>query len=59
MQESSNAIEALELISNGPRFDLVLTDIIMPHMSGKDLYDQIKRRVPPTKVDSMPHSGWL
>src|SRR4029077_1100551 len=50
VQESENAVEALELIEGGPRFDLVITDVIMPQMSGKALHDEIKRRIPETRI---------
>jgi signal transduction histidine kinase/ActR/RegA family two-component response regulator len=50
VQESENAVEALELIEGRPRFDLVITDVIMPQMSGKALHDEIKRRIPETKI---------
>jgi PAS domain S-box-containing protein len=65
--ESSNAFEALELIRKSPGFDLVITDVIMPQMSGKDLYDQIKSQLPQTRVllmsgytdDALAHHGVL
>ncbi len=67
VQESNNAFEALELIRRSPRFDLVVTDVIMPQMSGKQLYDQIKSQLPQTKVllmsgytdDALAHHGVL
>ncbi|HEY1170542.1 MAG TPA: response regulator [Verrucomicrobiae bacterium] len=67
VQESDNALAALELIADSPPFDLVLTDVIMPQMSGKQLHDQIKKRMPSTKVllmsgytdDALAHHGVL
>jgi PAS domain S-box-containing protein len=67
VQESGNAFEALELIRKHAPFDLVLTDVIMPQMSGKVLCDQIKRQIPHTKVllmsgytdDALAHHGVL
>jgi signal transduction histidine kinase/CheY-like chemotaxis protein len=67
VQESSNSFEALELIRKSPAFDLVVTDVIMPQMSGKALCDQIKAQVPRTKVllmsgytdDALAHHGVL
>ncbi len=67
VQESSNAIAALELLNDSPPFDLVLSDVIMPQMSGKQLHDQIKRKMPDTKVllmsgytdDALAHHGVL
>jgi len=67
VQESSNAFEALELIRKNSRLDLVITDVIMPQMSGKDLYDQIKNQLPQTRVllmsgytdDALAHHGVL
>src|SRR4030095_1746868 len=40
VEEARNAPEALSLIEKKPRFDLVITDVIMPQMSGKELYEQ-------------------
>ena len=67
VQECRNAPEALELIAKNSAFDLVLTDVIMPQMSGKELYDQIKQRRPQTRVllmsgytdDALAHHGVL
>ncbi|WP_202796956.1 response regulator [Pedosphaera parvula] len=67
VQESNNAFEALELIRRNLRFDLVITDVIMPQMSGKDLHDQIKNQLPQTRVllmsgytdDALAHHGVL
>jgi PAS domain S-box-containing protein len=67
VQESGNAFEALRLIRRNPHFDLVVTDVIMPQMSGKDLHDQIKSQLPQTKVllmsgytdDALAHHGVL
>ena len=50
IQECNNAFEALELLRRNTHFDLVLSDVIMPRMSGKELSDQIKQQFPQTKV---------
>ena len=50
VQEAGNPLEALALIDGGAEFDLVVTDVIMPHMSGKELYDKIKARSGEAKV---------
>jgi PAS domain S-box-containing protein len=65
--ESSNAFEALEIIRKNTELDLVITDVIMPQMSGKELYDQIKSQLPQTRVllmsgytdDALAHHGVL
>lgn len=67
VQESNNAFEALRLLKRNPGFDLVVTDVIMPQMSGKDLYDKIKSQLPQIKVllmsgytdDALAHHGVL
>jgi CheY-like chemotaxis protein len=67
VQEARNAIEALDLIQAKQPFDLVVTDVIMPKMSGKELYDQIKITAPRIKVlfmsgytdDALAHHGVL
>jgi PAS domain S-box-containing protein len=50
VEASANAFEALVLLKRNPHFDLVVTDVIMPQMSGKELYDQIKAQLPHIKV---------
>jgi signal transduction histidine kinase/ActR/RegA family two-component response regulator len=67
VREAGDAFEALELIRKSPPFHLVLTDVIMPQMSGKSLYDQIVSQRPGTKVllmsgytdDALAHHGVL
>ncbi|MDB6025232.1 MAG: Blue-light-activated protein [Verrucomicrobiales bacterium] len=67
VQEACNAAEALALVEKKVRFDLVITDVIMPQMSGKELYDRLKVIVPKTKVlfmsgytdDALAHHGVL
>ncbi len=67
IQESNNAFEALALIKRNPDFDLVITDVIMPQMSGKELCDQVKNHLPHIKVllmsgytdDALAHHGVL
>ncbi|WP_394823701.1 ATP-binding protein [Pendulispora albinea] len=41
-----SARTALDLISSGGPFDLVLCDLMMPEMSGMDLYEELHRRFP-------------
>jgi PAS domain S-box-containing protein len=67
IQEAVNAVEALELIARHPSFDLVVTDVIMPQMSGKELYDKIVKSLPSVRVlfisgytdDALAHHGVL
>jgi CheY-like chemotaxis protein len=67
VQEAGNAFEALELIRKDSKTDLVITDVIMPQMSGKELHDQIKDQLPQTRVllmsgytdDALAHHGIL
>jgi two-component system, cell cycle sensor histidine kinase and response regulator CckA len=49
--EASQGVEALELMRSGGRtIDLVLTDVVMPHMSGSELVEQLKEEQPGLKV---------
>jgi PAS domain S-box-containing protein len=67
VQEARDAMEALALIQTQPPFDLVITDVIMPKMSGKNLYDRIKVFAPRVKMlfmsgytdDALAHHGVL
>jgi PAS domain S-box-containing protein len=42
----TTARAALELIAAGKRFDVILSDLMMPEMSGMDFYDELARRFP-------------
>jgi PAS domain S-box-containing protein len=67
IQEAVNAVEALSMMEQSASFDLVITDVIMPLMSGKELYDTIRQRFPSTRVlfisgytdDALAHHGVL
>ncbi len=67
VRESTNGVEALELLRSNPSFDLVVTDVIMPQTSGKELHDRIRGSMPQTKVllmsgytdDALAHHGVL
>lgn len=67
VQEASTAKEALALIENGGPFDLVITDVIMPQMSGRELYDELRGRAYEAKIlfisgytdDALAHHGVL
>ena len=67
VRESTNGVEALELLRSNPSFDLVVTDVIMPQTSGKGLHDRIRGSMPQTKVllmsgytdDALAHHGVL
>jgi two-component system cell cycle sensor histidine kinase/response regulator CckA len=49
---AANGIEALGLIHQPGRrhIDLLFTDVVMPHMSGKELADRIRSLYPHTKI---------
>jgi len=67
VQEAGDATEALPLLDGGAHFDLIITDVIMPKMSGKDLYDHVKKNSSLIKVlfisgytdDMLANSGVL
>jgi len=43
VQEAGHPLDALPILESH-HFDLVITDVIMPQMNGKELYDRIKAR---------------
>ncbi|MGJ5817157.1 PAS domain S-box protein [Paludibaculum fermentans] len=47
--QAAGAVEAL-LICEHERIDLVLTDVVMPNMSGRDLVERLKAREPSMRV---------
>jgi signal transduction histidine kinase/ActR/RegA family two-component response regulator len=42
----ANGIEALRRLVAGERFDVILCDVLMPEMTGIELYDELERRFP-------------
>lgn len=49
--EACQGVEALEVLqASGRPVDLVLTDVVMPHMSGADLVDRLRKDHPAMKV---------
>jgi PAS domain S-box-containing protein len=49
--EAANGQEALKIAGNHPeRIHLLMTDVMMPKMNGKELADEIKKSRPKTKI---------
>ncbi len=42
----ARAATGLDLVAANPRFDLIITDLMMPEMSGMDFYEELARRFP-------------
>lgn len=48
--EACQGLEALSLMKERGPVDLVLTDVVMPHMSGSELVDRLREATPELKV---------
>ncbi len=65
--EAAGPVEALELFRSGPVADLLLTDVVMPGMSGRELAEEIGQQFPDLPVvymsgyshDVIAHQGAL
>jgi nitrogen-specific signal transduction histidine kinase/CheY-like chemotaxis protein len=47
---ASSGPEALELIANAPQLDLVISDVVMPRMNGREFADRLLEMRPNTKI---------
>ena len=57
VRSASGGLEALKLIGNDRRgFDLIITDIVMPQISGISLISIIKKKLPHIPVIAI--TGW-
>jgi len=53
--EASNGVQALDLVARKKlRFNLLITDIVMPEMNGQELSGKLKRILPQIKILSVP-----
>ncbi|MDB5104708.1 MAG: domain S-box-containing protein [Fibrobacteres bacterium] len=49
--EASQGVEAMDLLrQKAEPVDLVLTDVVMPHMSGSELVERLRKEQPALKV---------
>ena len=46
VSEAGSAEDALNLVASGPGVDAVISDVLMPEMSGLAFYDELIRRSP-------------
>ena len=46
ISDTEDFFEGLELLAADQRFDLIITDLMMPEMSGMVFYDELARRLP-------------
>jgi CheY-like chemotaxis protein/signal transduction histidine kinase len=42
----SRAADALKTIADGARYDLIISDLVMPEMTGMDFYEELERSAP-------------
>ena len=48
---AANGLQALDIVQRHPgAIDLVITDVVMPHMSGRELAEMVRPRRPAAKV---------
>lgn len=50
VRTAASGVEALRILQKGLRPDLVMSDIVMPGMSGVELADEVQRRYPDVEV---------
>jgi nitrogen-specific signal transduction histidine kinase/CheY-like chemotaxis protein len=50
VESAANGDEALALVRSGKAFDLMVTDLVMPGMNGRQVADEVARLSPSTRV---------
>ncbi|ACH37458.1 sensor histidine kinase response regulator, Cache_1, PAS and PAS domain-containing [Citrifermentans bemidjiense Bem] len=50
VQQAESPAKAIEICENGKQIDLVLTDVVMPGMNGREMVDRIRSTRPDIKV---------
>lgn len=50
VQAAGDADEALALLRDGERFDLVVTDVVMPGLSGIEMAERMRRLLPDQRI---------
>lgn len=53
----TRAREALQLLGSGSRFDIILSDLMMPEMSGMEFFDQLTEHFPESAARTVFVSG--
>jgi CheY-like chemotaxis protein len=57
LEHLTSAAEALARIRSGSRYDVILCDLMMPDMTGMELYDALTREFPPLVLRMIFFSG--
>ena len=50
VRTATDGVEALEILEAGEVFDLVLTDVVMPRMTGIEMAERIRERHPTQRI---------
>jgi CheY-like chemotaxis protein len=56
VESAGDGIEAMQKLAS-TRYDLVVTDIVMPEMDGIELIGELRRRYPETRIIAMSGGG--
>ncbi len=50
VRTASDGVEALEIVDDGQTFDLILTDVVMPRMTGIEMAEAVRERLPLQRI---------
>ena len=56
--EAANGLKACRLIFPSGAFDLVVTDLVMPHLGGLELIKMVRAMAPQVRIIAMSGCGW-
>lgn len=53
-----DGVEALEKLDSGEKYDIIITNHIMPRMEGEEFIEKVRERLPSIPIVAFTYDGW-